>query len=185
LVGTVYEEAAHQLSRGSAELSVTEEWHQGEGPYSRFLTKHEGCERAWESGDSRYSLVVGDFISRETARAAFMEFMRHNLSWNIEVDGAMAVSREIDDSISVRVAGGHAAGSGATWGVVAGVAVGILFPPSVIASAAVAGVSGAGVAKHAVKKRAHDLGEALTVGTTTGHVRLLLLVNDLRTPRRD
>ncbi len=181
--GTVYERVAHELAGKSEELG-TASWRRGNGAYSRLLGLAPGNLAAWEAGDARYTLVVADFDSRDNAREAFMVFMRNEDSWKIDVDGAMAADREEDGTVSVRQANGHGAGKGGGWGLAAGLAVGVLFPPTVLASAAIAGVAGVGVGKRAGKQRAHALAEELATATSAGQVRLLILVSDERLSTR-
>ena len=72
----------------------------------------------------------------------------------------------------------HSARRGLTWGVVGGVVLGVLFPPSIIGSAAVLGAAGAGIG--GLQKRHHreELAEELTDAIDAGHSGLVLLVSD-------
>src|SRR4051794_39401067 len=61
----------------------------------------------------------------------------------IEVDGLILVSRRNDGKIHVDD-DFHTARKGAKWGLVGGAVIGLIFPPSLIASAAVGAGIGAG-----------------------------------------
>jgi uncharacterized membrane protein len=61
----------------------------------------------------------------------------------IKVDGLILVSREADGKIHVKD-NLHKARKGAAWGAVGGAVIGLIFPPSILATAAVGAGMGAG-----------------------------------------
>ncbi len=61
----------------------------------------------------------------------------------IKVDGLILISREADGTIHVKD-NLHKARKGAAWGAVGGAVLGLIFPPSIIATAAVGAGLGAG-----------------------------------------
>ena len=62
----------------------------------------------------------------------------------IKVDGLVLVSRSVDGKINVDD-DFHTAAKGAAWGAVGGLVVGLIFPPSLLASAAVGAGAGLGI----------------------------------------
>jgi uncharacterized membrane protein len=67
---------------------------------------------------------------------------------------------------------------GLSWGVVGGVVLGILFPPSVLGSAVVLGAAGAGIGKAREVHHRRELAEELTDAIDPGHSGLVALVSD-------
>ncbi len=180
LAGTVFEKVAHELAAKPEAVVVDRTWTVRQGAYSRTLAGEPGCAGSWESGNKEYSLVVCDFDTRANAREALVVFMGHQESWSIGVDGAIAVCRESDGTVDMKQAKDHSAAKGGRWGLAAGVLLGVLFPPSALASAAVLGAAGAGASKHQGKKRTHALAEELTTKTAIGQIRMIILVHDER-----
>ena len=72
----------------------------------------------------------------------------------------------------------HSTRSGLRWGVVGGVVLGAIFPPSILASAAVLGGAGAGVGKVRELRNKNELAKELGDAILPGHSGLLALVSD-------
>ncbi len=89
--------------------------------------------------DGAYTLFVADFNDTDTAWAAFQELKALEDGTTVEIDGVVVVKREADGTLKVQKATDHSTRSGLTWGVVGGVVLGLIFPPSIIGSAAVLG----------------------------------------------
>ena len=82
-----------------------------------------------------------------------------------------------DGTVEVQKLTDHSARQGLKWGVVGGVVLGVLFPPSIIGSA---GCSAPRRRHRGPQKRHHrkELAEELTDAIDLGHSGLVLLVSD-------
>ncbi len=128
--------------------------------------------------DGAYTLFVADFNDTDTAWAAFQELKALEDGTTVEIDGVVVVKREADGTLKVQKATDHSTRSGLTWGVVGGVVLGLIFPPSIIGSAAVLGAAGAAGGK--LRERHHDkeIAEQLETVIAPGHSGILALVSD-------
>ena len=130
--------------------------------------------------DGAYALVVADFSDIDAAWEAYDELDRavDAASLNIEIEGVLVLKKGGDGTVEVQKLTDPSACRGLTWGVVGGVVLGVLFPPSIIGSAAVLGAAGAGIG--GLQKRHHrkELAEELTDAIDAGHSGLVLLVSD-------
>ena len=130
--------------------------------------------------DGAYALVVADFSDIDAAWEAYDELDRavDAASVKIEIEGVLVLKKSGDGTVEVQKLTDLSARRGLTWGVVGGVVLGVLFPPSIIGSAAVLGAAGAGIG--GLQKRHHrkELAEELTDAIDAGHSGLVLLVSD-------
>jgi len=115
--------------------------------------------------DGAYTLFVADFSDTETAWSAFQELKALEDGATCEIDGVVVVKREADGTMQVQKATDHSTRSGLTWGVVGGVVLGVIFPPSILGSAAVLGAAGAAGGKLRQRHHRKGLAEALTTVT--------------------
>ena len=74
----------------------------------------------------------------------------------------------------------HSTRSGLRWGLVGGIALGVIFPPSVLGSAAVLGTAGAAAGKIRQLQHRHDLATDLADAIAPGHSGIVALVSDPR-----
>ncbi|WP_244927955.1 DUF1269 domain-containing protein [Nocardioides sp. W7] len=96
----------------------------------------------------------------------------------VDIEGVVVDKRGDDGKVEVQKATDHSTRSGLRWGVVGGIALGVIFPPSVLGSTAAVGAAGAGIGKlrerHHRKELATELGDAIAVG----HSGIVALVSD-------
>ena len=83
-----------------------------------------------------------------------------------------------DGTLEIQKATDHSTRHGLKWGVVGGVALGLIFPPSIIGSAAVLGAVGAATGKARELSHRKGLAEELPDSIVPGHSGLLALVSD-------
>ena len=128
--------------------------------------------------DGAYALVVADFSDIDAAWEAYDELDRAVDPAGLEIEGVLVLKKSGDGTVEVQKLTDASARRGLTWGVVGGVVLGVLFPPSIIGSAAVLGAAGAGIG--GLQKRHHrkELAEELTDAIDAGHSGLVLLVSD-------
>lgn len=113
-------------------------------------------------------LLVAVYTDLEAAEKDFDALIDRVVSKDVRIEGAILVTHDEDDSVTVHQTGNHLGRKGAGWGGGVGLAVG-LFAPPLLASIAVGAAGGAVIGKfvdHRVKQGIHDqLGENLPPGT--------------------
>ena len=128
--------------------------------------------------DGAYTLFVADFPETDTAWEAYEALKSVEDGRRVEIEGVLVVKREADGTLEVQKATDHSTRHGLRWGVVGGVVLGVLFPPSIIGSAAVLGAAGAGVGKARELHHRSELEAELQDAIAPGHSGILALVSD-------
>ncbi|WP_370615353.1 DUF1269 domain-containing protein [Mumia sp. Pv 4-285] len=128
--------------------------------------------------DGAYTLLVADFSDTSMAWEAYETLKSVEDGRSVEIEGVVVVSRSADGELEVQKATDHSTKSGLKWGVVGGIALGVIFPPSILGSAAVAGTAGALVGKLRQRHHHSELEQQLENAIPPGHSGLLALVSD-------
>jgi uncharacterized membrane protein len=128
--------------------------------------------------DGAYTLLVADFSDTETAWQAYEALEEVEDGRTVEVEGVIVVKRSAEGELEIQKATDHSTKSGLKWGVVGGIALGVIFPPSILGSAAVLGAGGAAVGKLRQRHHKSELAESLQDAVAPGHSGLLALVSD-------
>lgn len=141
------------------------------------MTEHETDVEMAAVSDGAYALVVADFADTGSAWEAY-ESLKSAEGRTFRLDGVLVVKREPGGDLEILKATDHSTRRGLRWGVVGGVALGLIFPPSVLGGAAALGAIGAatgkGVELHRRKVLADELGDAVQ----PGHSGIVALVSD-------
>jgi len=123
-----------------------------------------------------YSLLIAAFDDQAAAGEALDVLRAWDQAGAVKIEGAAVVSRDLDGKIHVVERPDHRTAKGVGWGAVAGVAFGLIFPPSILAGAVVGAVGGGVVGKlvdrHDKKEIKEDIEADLPPGTS-GIVALL------------
>ncbi len=125
-----------------------------------------------------YTLFVADFSDTTTAWEAYETLKSVEDGRHLEIEGVIVVKREADGTIEVQKATDHTTRRGLKWGVVGGVALGVIFPPSILGSAAVLGAGGAAAGKLRERHHRNELAAELESAIAPGHSGILALVSD-------
>jgi uncharacterized membrane protein len=128
--------------------------------------------------DGAYTLLVADFSDPTMAWDAYEELKSVEDGRTIEIEGVIVVRRSDEGKLEVQKATDHSTKSGLKWGLVGGIALGVIFPPSILGSAAVAGSAGALAGKLRQRHHHGELEEELQDAIPPGHSGLLALVSD-------
>ena len=128
--------------------------------------------------DGAYTLFVADFDDDEAAWSAYQELKSMENGATVEIDGVIVVKRNAGGTLEVQKATDHSTRSGLKWGMVGGIVMGVIFPPSIIGSAAVFGAAGAAGGKLRELHHRKDLAEQLHYAIAPGHSGLVALVSD-------
>ena len=115
--------------------------------------------------DGAYVLVVADFTDIDVAWEAYDELDRAVDAASLTIEGVLVLKKGGDGTVEVQKLTDQSVCRALTWGVVGGVGVGVLFPPSIIGSAVVLGAAGAGIgglqSRHHRKELAEELTDAI------------------------
>ena len=128
--------------------------------------------------DGAYTLFVADFNDTETAWEAYELLKGAEDGRTVEIEGVLVVKRDADGQVEVQKATDHSTRRGLGWGVVGGVVLGVLFPPSIIGSAVVLGAGGAAIGKVREVHNRKELEEELAGAIEPGHSGIIALVSD-------
>jgi uncharacterized membrane protein len=128
--------------------------------------------------DGAYTLFVADFADTSTAWEAYEALKSVEDGRTLEIDGVVVVKKEQDGKLEVLKATDHSTRHGLKWGLVGGVALGIIFPPSILGSAALIGGTGAAVGKARQLHHRSELAGELEFAISPGHSGIVALVSD-------
>jgi uncharacterized membrane protein len=116
------------------------------------------------------ALLVARFADMEAAAEAYEALRDAESQRAIDIQGVLVVDADYQGKIKIRKLTDHHTRRGLAWGAVAGAALAIIFPPSLLAGAALGGVVGAAVGKAGnIKTKsglAKELADVITPGTS-------------------
>ena len=128
--------------------------------------------------DGAYTLFVAEFTDTSTAWDAYEALKAVEDGRTVEIEGVIVVKREEDGKLEIQKATDHSTRHGLKWGLVGGVALGIIFPPSILGSAAVVGGVGAAAGKAKQLRHRSQLASELESSIAPGHSGIVALVSD-------
>lgn len=128
--------------------------------------------------DGAYTVFVADFSETDTAWEAYEILKSLEDGQNLSIDGVLVVKKDAEGVVEVQKVTDHSTRRGLGWGVVGGVVLGVLFPPSIIGSAAVFGATGAAIGKAREVHHRKELADELDAAIEPGHSGILALVSD-------
>jgi len=97
--------------------------------------------------DGAYSLIIARFRTMDEAETAYEQLEELERTTSLRIDGVIVASKDADGEIHLGKVTDHSTKTGLKWGVIGGVALGIVFPPSILAGAIGAGALGAAAGK--------------------------------------
>jgi len=128
--------------------------------------------------DGTYALVVADFADTESAWTAYEDLKAVEDGRTVQIEGVVVVKRGEDGKLDVQKATDHSTRSGLRWGVVGGIALGVIFPPSILGSVAALGAAGAATGKVRQLHHRSELADELEDSIAPGHSGIIALVSD-------
>lgn len=128
--------------------------------------------------DGAYTLLIADFSETATATDALEQLKGVEDGRTVEIEGVIVVKRELDGKVEVVEATDHSTRSGIRWGLVGGIALGLVFPPSILGSAAVLGAAGAATGKVRQLHHKSELEDELKDAIAPGHSGIIALVSN-------
>jgi uncharacterized membrane protein len=130
------------------------------------------------ASDGAYTLIVADFADTATAWEAYEALEAIEDGHTVAIEGVVVVKREEDGKLEIQKATDHSTKSGLKWGLVGGIALGVIFPPSILGSAAALGAAGAATGKIRQLHHKGQLADQLEDSIQPGHSGILALVSD-------
>jgi uncharacterized membrane protein len=128
--------------------------------------------------DGAYTLFVADFSDPDTAWEAYEALRSVEDGRTLAIEGVVVVKKDANGELEIQKVTDHSTRSGLRWGIVGGVVLGVIFPPSIIGSAAALGVAGAAVGKARELHHRSELAQELEDVIAPGHSGILALVSD-------
>jgi len=138
-----------------------------------------GDEFVAAASDGAYTLIVADFADTATAFEAYEALKSIEDGRTVAIEGVVVVKREADGKLEIQQATDHSTKSGLKWGLVGGIALGVIFPPSIIGSAAALGGVGAATGKIRQLHHRGELADELEDSIAPGHSGILALLSSL------
>ena len=78
--------------------------------------------------DGAYTLLVADFSDTDSAWEAYEALRSAEDGRTVEIEGVIVLRRSAEGKLEVQKATDHSTKSGLKWGVVGGIALGVIFP---------------------------------------------------------
>jgi uncharacterized membrane protein len=114
------------------------------------------------AANTDHALLVAEFADPDAALESYQALIDAEIAGHLAVDGVLVVKADASGNIQVQKVTDHSTRTGLTWGIVGGVVLGVIFPPSIIGSAAALGVTGAMLGKLRQEHHKSELGATLT-----------------------
>lgn len=93
------------------------------------------------------TVLAAEFANPDAAKAAYMALLQAEMNGNLRIDGVLAVHADGAGKIHIDKLTEHSTKTGLKWGAAAGLVIGVLFPPAIIASTVGWGIIGSAVGK--------------------------------------
>jgi uncharacterized membrane protein len=128
--------------------------------------------------DGAYTLLVADFNDTGSALEAYEALKEIEDGRHVEIEGVLVLKRDESGEVQVQTVTDPSTRRGLTWGIVGGVVLGVIFPPSIIGSAIVLGAGGAAIGKAREVHHRKELADELQDAIDPGHSGIVALVSD-------
>ena len=128
--------------------------------------------------DGVYYLIVAQFPDTAAASKAYDLLRELETTTTLAIDGVVVARREADGKVHLEELTEHSTRKGLGWGVVGGIALAALFPPTLLAGAVGGGVIGAAAGKVRNLVRRSEVEKELESALDPGTSGILALVED-------
>jgi uncharacterized membrane protein len=128
--------------------------------------------------DGAHSLIVAQFSTMDEAEAAYRQIQEMERRSPLKIDGVVIASCDADGKVHLGKVTEHSTKTGLKWGVVGGAILGVIFPPSIIASAAALGTAGAALGKARNVFNRHGLADNLAGAMRPNTAGIVALVEN-------
>ncbi len=129
------------------------------------------------------TILVADFADGEAANAAYMTLLNAAVAGQLSIDGVLTAHANDKGEINIDKLTEHSTKTGAKWGAAAGLAVGILFPPAIIASIVGWGIAGGALGKLRNLYHRHQVSDQLEGALEPNHSGIIVLLHGVDVPK--
>ena len=116
------------------------------------------------------ALIVAQFADMDSAKAAYYALVDAEVKRAIDIDGVLVANADYQGKVHIQKMTDHKTRNGFLWGAVGGAAIGLIFPPTILAGAVYAGVAGAAIGKARNVMMKSDVADELAGGHRPGHL---------------
>jgi uncharacterized membrane protein len=128
--------------------------------------------------DGAHTLIVAQFPTRADVEAAYAHLQEIERSSSLKIDSVVIAECDANGKVSLGKVTEHSTKTGLKWGAIGGAVLGVIFPPSILASAVGFGAFGAAIGKaHNVLER-KGLAEELAGVMKPNTAGIVALVQD-------
>jgi uncharacterized membrane protein len=104
--------------------------------------------------DGAHTLIVAQFPTRADVEAAYAQLQEIERNSPYKIDGVVIAECDAEGKVHLGKVTEHSTKTGLKWGAIGGAVLGVIFPPSILASAVGVGAFGAAIGKvHNVMQR--------------------------------
>jgi uncharacterized membrane protein len=97
--------------------------------------------------DGAHTLIVAQFPTVQDAEAAYATLQDIERGSSLKIDGVVIAECDAEGKVRLGKVTEHSTKSGAKWGAIGGAVLGVIFPPTILASAVGFGAFGAAIGK--------------------------------------
>ncbi len=123
------------------------------------------------------ALIVAQFADMDSAKNAYYALIDAEAKRAVDIDGVLVANADYQGKIHVQKMTDHKTRNGFLWGAVAGAAIGLIFPPTIIAGAVGVGIAGAAVGKAGNVLMKSEVADQLAGVITPGTSGIVALVS--------
>ena len=116
------------------------------------------------------ALMVAQFADMDSAKNAYYALVDAEAKRAIDIDGVLVANADYQGKVNIQKMTDHKTRNGFVWGAVAGAAIGLIFPPTILAGAVYAGVAGAAIGKARNVMMKSGVADELAGGHRPGHL---------------
>ena len=111
--------------------------------------------------DYDYAVVVAAFSDDASAEATYQALQVAEAAGAVKIDGVLVIKTDDQGNVKIQQMTDHSTKTGLKWGVVGGIVLGVLFPPTIIAGAVATGAFGGVLGKLRNELHKSEVGDAL------------------------
>jgi uncharacterized membrane protein len=121
-------------------------------------------------------LLVADFADEAAAQETYEALIDEEIRGTAIIQGVVVAKRDTEGKLHLGKMTDHSTRTGVKWGILGGAALGLLFPPSIIAGAVYTGVLGGVLGKARNLGHRHEMAKDLENAIEPGHSGIIALV---------
>lgn len=124
------------------------------------------------------TVLVADFDDLDAARDAYEQLHDAAEATRLTIEGVIVFRKLDHGAVEVQKATDRHTRRGLRWGIVGGIAIGVLFPPALVGSTVLLGAGGAGIGRLRQLHQQSEMAAELGRGVDVGHSGLIAVIVD-------